>query len=205
MQCVPHTIPGHQQRAGNLLHEQCVGMRRGSENLHTPGGQVDHQHRVIRDQASPRPDFRRKEVGACNTAPVRFQKRLTRRGALRDRRQARRLQDPPNGRATHSMSNVVERALDPRSRRILRRHSHDELTYREQHTAPSGFPGVRPHSDDKLAMPPQQGVWCRDRGDLPQGRTADSVRSGRQAAAIVVGETQPTPTELTPQEPVLFD
>ena len=54
-------------------------------------------------------------------------------------------------------------------------------------------------------MPPQQGVRRRDRGDLPQGRTADSVRSGGQPTAIVVRETQPTSAKLTPQEPVLFD
>ena len=54
-------------------------------------------------------------------------------------------------------------------------------------------------------MPPQQGVRRRDRGDLPQGRTADSVRSGGQPTAIFVRETQPTSTKLTPQEPVLFD
>ena len=55
------------------------------------------------------------------------------------------------------------------------------------------------------AMPTQQGIRRRDRRDLPQGRTADSVRSRRQPTAIVVRETQPTSTKLTPQEPVLFD
>jgi CheY-like chemotaxis protein len=54
-------------------------------------------------------------------------------------------------------------------------------------------------------MPPQQGVRRRDRGDLPQGCTADSVRSRRQPTAIFVRQTQPTSTELTPQKPVLFD
>ena len=54
-------------------------------------------------------------------------------------------------------------------------------------------------------MPPQQGVRRRDRGDLPQGRTANSVRSGRQPTAIFVRETQPTSTKLTPQEAVLFN
>ena len=54
-------------------------------------------------------------------------------------------------------------------------------------------------------MPPQQGVWRRDRGDLHQGGTADSVRSGSQPTAIVVRETQPTSIQLAPQEPVLLD
>ena len=45
----------------------------------------------------------------------------------------------------------------------------------------------------------------RDRGDLPQGRTAESVRSSGQPTAIVVRGTQLTSTKLTPQHPVLVD
>jgi hypothetical protein len=47
-------------------------------------------------------------------------------------------------------------------------------------------------------MPSRQGIGRCKRGDLPQGRSADSVRAGRQPAAVVVRETQPTATELTP-------
>ena len=54
-------------------------------------------------------------------------------------------------------------------------------------------------------MPAEQCVWRRDRGDFAQGRASDSVGSARQMTAIVVGEAQATVTELTPQEPVLFD
>ena len=54
-------------------------------------------------------------------------------------------------------------------------------------------------------MPPQQGIRRRDRGELPKGRTADSVRSGGQPPAIVVREAQATSTKLTPQESIPFD
>jgi hypothetical protein len=54
-------------------------------------------------------------------------------------------------------------------------------------------------------MPPQQGVRRRDRGDLRQDRTADSVGSGGQPPAIVIRETQSTSAKLTAQKPVLFD
>jgi hypothetical protein len=105
------------------------------------------------------------------------------------------------------MANVAQRALDLRiaPRRIVRRHPHDELTNLEQDTAPSGSSAVRPLPRDQLTVPPKQGVRRRNRGDLPQDRTADSVRSGSQPTAILVRETQPTPTKLTPQKPVLFD
>ena len=54
-------------------------------------------------------------------------------------------------------------------------------------------------------MPAQQGVRRRDRGHLPQDRTADSVGSGGQPPAIVIRETQSTSAKLTAQKPVLFD
>ena len=56
-----------------------------------------------------------------------------------------------------------------------------------------------------LAIPPEKGIRRRDRGDLRQGRTANLARSGGQPTAIVVRETEPTSTKLTPQEPVLFN
>jgi hypothetical protein len=53
-------------------------------------------------------------------------------------------------------------------------------------------------------MPPQQGVRRHDRGDLTQGRTADSVRSRGQPTTIVVRQTQSTSAKLTPEKSVLF-
>jgi len=105
------------------------------------------------------------------------------------------------------MADVLERALEPRvpRRGIVARHPYDELTDLGQHPAPSGSLGVRPLAGDQLAMPPQQRVGRRDRGNLPQGRTAESVRSRRKSTAIVVREPQPTCTKLTPQESVFFD
>ena len=74
----------------------------------------------------------------------------------------------------------------------------------EQDTALSGS-RVCPLPGDQLTMPSQQGVRSRDCCDVPQGRTAGSVHSHGKPTAIVIRETQPTVTKLTPQEPVLFD
>jgi hypothetical protein len=54
-------------------------------------------------------------------------------------------------------------------------------------------------------MPPQQGIRRCDRGDLPQGRTADSVRSRGQPTTIIVRETEPSSPKLAPQKSVLFN
>jgi hypothetical protein len=97
--------------------------------------------------------------------------------------------------------------LDPRVTpcRILLRHADDKSPDLEQHPAPSGLSAARPFPGDQLAMPPQQGVRRRDRGDLPQGRTADSVRTRRQPAAIIIGQAHAPDAQLAAEAPVFFD
>ena len=75
-------------------------------------------------------------------------------------RQARRLENPANGRAADAMADILERPMDPRvaSRRILRRHPHDQLTDLDYDTASSQSPDIRPLAGDQLPMPPQQRV-----------------------------------------------
>src|SRR5262249_42297131 len=146
-------------------------------------------------------------VRAGNTAPMRFQKRLPRRGTLRNRRQTCRLQNPPNRRAADAMTDVLERPLDSgiAPRRILRRHPHNKSTDLAQDAALSRFAAVRPLPGHQLTMPAEQGVRRRNRGDLPERRPADSVRSRGQPTTVIVRETETTSTKLTPQEPVLFN
>jgi hypothetical protein len=191
---VRRTGLSHRQRPHDLLHEQPLRMRRGSENPHTTGGHVDHEHRVVRDRPLPRPDFGREEVGAGDDVPMRLQKRPPRGRALRDRRQARRLQDPPNRRPAHTMPDIRQRPLDSRVApcRILNRHPHDELTDLCQNAAPARAFGRtcisgRSAGDTSAARCP-----ARDRGDLPEAarptryaraasrRRSSSVRRGRR-------------------------
>jgi hypothetical protein len=54
-------------------------------------------------------------------------------------------------------------------------------------------------------MPAQHGVRHRDGREVTTLGTTESVRSGRQAAAIVIREAPPRCAELTAQTPVLFD
>ena len=110
----PHPGLGHRQRPDDLLHEQRVRMRCRPENLHTAGRQIDDEHRVVRHGALPRPNFGGEEIRSGDRAPMRAEKRLPRCRALRNRRQARRLQDPLNRRAAHAVADVLVRALDPR-------------------------------------------------------------------------------------------
>jgi hypothetical protein len=63
---------------------------------------------------------------------------------------------------------------------------------------------VRPFPSDQPAMPAQQGVRRRS-WRSPAGPHDRVGALGRPATAIVVRETRPTSSKLTPQEPVLFD
>jgi hypothetical protein len=54
-------------------------------------------------------------------------------------------------------------------------------------------------------MPTQQCVGRHNRGDLAQGLTAQAVCPYGQPAPVVISEPQPSPTELPPEETVLFN
>ena len=58
------------QRAGHLLHEHGIRVRRGPENPHASAGEIDYKERVIGDQARGRPHLGREEVRARNGAPA---------------------------------------------------------------------------------------------------------------------------------------
>ena len=66
----------HRQRPDDLLHEQRLRMRRGSENLYAAGREIDDEDGVVRDETLPGPDFCREEIGPSDAAPVRLQERL---------------------------------------------------------------------------------------------------------------------------------
>ena len=55
--------PRPSSACGRPLHEQRLGMRGRSEDLHAPRGQIDDEDGVVRDQASPRPVVSRD--GSC--------------------------------------------------------------------------------------------------------------------------------------------
>jgi hypothetical protein len=64
------------ERTGHLAHERVVGVRRRADEVHASRGEVDHKHRVIRDEASPRPHLGREEIRPGDRAPMRAQKCL---------------------------------------------------------------------------------------------------------------------------------
>jgi len=65
--------------------------------------------------------------------------------------------------------------------------------------------GVSPLAGDKLPMPAQQRVRRDDRRKLAQRLTAQSIGPRGKFPPVVIGEPEAPPTDLLPQDPILFD
>ena len=63
---------------------------------------------------------------------------------------------------------------------------------------------VRPLPHDKLPMPPYNGVWCDDGGDLTQDLPSQPLPPDRQPAPIGTGELQSLLTQLPSKDPNFF-
>jgi hypothetical protein len=87
-----------------------------------------------------------------------------------------------------AVSQVLQRTLETcvAPARVFSGHSHDELANLPHNPGPSRPPaGVRPFSNDKLPVPPQDRVWRHQAGDLPQEATPETI------AAIGIRPTRP--------------
>jgi hypothetical protein len=122
--------------------------------------------------------------------------------------QAVGLQDPGNRRATHAMSDVLQRALDPgvAPRRIVLRHPDDEaLDFFEPAATVRPPLRVRPFPSDELPVPSEQGIGRDDRGHVTQCPTSQSVRKSRETPSVVMSQAKPPTTQLPTEEAILFD
>ena len=196
------------QRAGHLLHEHGIRVRRGPENPHASAGEIDDEERVIGDQARGRPHLGREEVRARNGAPMGPQEGLPGRRPLGHRREAVPLENPGDRRAAHPMADNLQRPLNARipPRRILLGHANDQRLNRTQHPgAPSGPPRVAPRVSHQPPVPSQN----RGGGDkaghaLQAGATQTGTQDG-QSATLVIGQTERPAAELGPERPVLLE
>ena len=54
-------------------------------------------------------------------------------------------------------------------------------------------------------MPPENRVWGDDRGDVAQRSPAQTLAAHGQPASFIIGQLEPTSTQLPAEDPILFD
>ena len=106
------------------------------------------------------------------------------------------------------MAKILKSTLHPRvaPRRILARHAHHELPDFDQDTATPGSPRrKRPLARHQLPMPAQQRVRRDERRHVTQRCSTHAIRAYGKASPVVVRQPQAAPTDLLPQNAILFN
>jgi len=103
---------------------------------------------------------------------------------------------------------ILEGTLNPRVAplRILLGHAQHELTDFGKNTRTAGAaPRIRPLARHQLPVPSQQRVRRDDRRDLTQDLPTQPVRPSGESPTVIVCQSQAPPTDLPPEEAILFD
>jgi hypothetical protein len=113
-----------------------------------------------------------------------------------------------NRAASNLMSQIGHRALDARvsPRRILERHTHNEVDDRRHHARPTWTRSVtiRPLARNQMPIPTQQGVRRDQSVKLAQQFAPERVRLSGQPAAFGIGKTKVLPTQACFEYAVLL-
>ena len=103
---------------------------------------------------------------------------------------------------------ILEGTLNSRvaPRRIFRGRAQHELSNLAKNTGTTAWPPcIRPLARHQLPVPSQQRVRRDDRRDLTQGVPPQPASAYCESPPIVIGEPQAPPTDLPPEEAILFD
>jgi hypothetical protein len=192
------------QLSSTLLHEGGRGMRRDARNLHAPRRQFHHDEHIVRHQAVPRRHFHREEVGCGEHLPMHLQKlppAHARLAALRGGLQVMATEDITHRNLVDGMPQICQGALNAAiaPARILLGHLDREAFDLLGHGWPTTLGAARAPVKllgDQSLVPAQEGVRRGDRRDLFEALTTERIGERREAAALGVGEPQPSATKL---------
>src|SRR5208283_3088290 len=155
-------------------------------------------------QSAPRPGLDREEVGSDDQIPVLLEELLPSSLPFPLWRWLDPLpcQDVGNRPTADFVSEIAERTLDPpiSPGAIVPRHAHDQRLDLICIPLLASIVLLR----NQTPMPGQQRLRRNDRTQLFKHLPSDPLGLGGQTAAVVVGETQPLPTQLLPQNTILL-
>jgi len=171
------------------------------------------QLRLVRHQAAPRRDLHREEVCGSQHLPMQLEElRPTHPGLapLGSRFHMVAAQDVTHGDRIDGMPQVGQRALDPSIApgRILFCHLDGEPLDVLCHWWPPQRCAARAPVEllrDEAVIPAQEGVRGGDRGDAFEALAPERVGQSGEAAALGIGESEPTATEVGFEDTVFLD
>ena len=106
------------------------------------------------------------------------------------------------------MSHILERPLHAcvaPGGIVVRNAHHQPADFGEDPVSARARVRVGPLPHDELSMPPYYRVRCDNSRDLTQDLPAQPMPADRQPASIVIGELEPTATQMASKDPIFFD
>ena len=200
---IQEPIFGIGEISSDLAHPFLLRLLNDPGDLDPPSLEIDDEENEIADQARLRDHFDAEEVGCRYRSPVSLQERLPRHSPLSGGIKAVFEKDPLDRVPTDLVPQVVERSSNScvTPARVLPGHPNDQFLDFDRGlraTWPSFlaaivFPG------DQLPMPAKQRVWRQQGVDLEEPLSADRFGLDRESTTLLIGESQPLPTELIAQ------
>ena len=135
------------------------------------------------------------------------QERPPRGRPLATRLEPLHFEDGRNRRSRDAMAHVLQRTLDARRApcRILPRHpNHQAPDFGEHPRAACAAPGISPLPRNQLTMPSKDGVRRDKRRHVSQHGASESLTQDRESATLRIGQSQPAPSQLCFERPILF-
>ena len=166
---------------------------------------------TVPDQAAEGQDLDGERVGCRETVPMRGEERLPRRvrAALRGGRDAVVLEDRLDRVPAHLVAEALQPTADARVApgRILVRHADHKRrdVWLGRRATGASRVGTVVFLGDEPPVPAQDRVGCHDTGHVRQAASAENAAFHGQAAALVVGEAQPSGSVRGAEDPVLLE
>ena len=192
--------------AGDLRHPSPVGRAGDAGDVNASGLEVDDEQHEVAYEAPSREHLHAEEVRRGDGTPVRLEKGLPRHRPSPERSGLDAVlgEDALDGRPSEVEAQVLECTAKPRvaPRRILARHRQQLL---DLVTSAGGTAGTAAGTtpvvlrSDLVAVPPKDGLRCRERRHLGQQLSAEGLSLLGEQPSLGVDEAKTLRSEPGPQ------
>src|SRR5215831_6066768 len=196
--------------AGDLLHPFAVRLAHDAGDIDSACRDIDDEEDVVADQPSEREHFHAEDVHRSDHAEMRLQKRPPRHPLASRWRgfESMLVQDPLDRVAANHVTDVSKGSTNPRvtPARVVGGKADDErLNGDRAGWTPRAAPSCAVVLlGDELAVPAQDRGRRHDAVDLREHPPPQYAALHREATALVVGESELSPSELLSEDPIFL-